>query len=74
MSNLITSAARSFFSSTIFAYIWGGLYIRMSQHLADRVDVRTACKLQRRKGMAETMESNRLRKEKRIGEDKTQVV
>ncbi len=40
-----------------FGVYLGSLYIRMPQHLADRVDVRTACELQRRKGVAEAMES-----------------
>ncbi len=49
----------------------GCSYILVRQHLRDRIDVRPGCNLQCGVGVAEAMESDRLRKEKRTGEDKT---
>ncbi len=51
------------------------LNVCVAEHLADRLDWHTTPECHRcGKGVPGEVESNRLRKEKRIGEDKTQVV
>lgn len=46
-----------------------GLYVRVSQHILDGIDIGIAFQLKSCKCMATAMESDRLRKEKQTEED-----